>query len=688
MRLIVSIYFAVVLLFCQNIFAAEKLNAKDYFQDAGNGDAKAQYRLAVCYYRGYGVKRDCKLAIQNLQLAAAQNYAPAQYSLFSIYLNGKIIEKNYAEGEKYLLLAKKNYNIKKTVKYAALLSDLGKYLCRNPQNKEDFLRGIEYLKESVNIHKNDAVMLLLAIYHFSGVNIPVDYTSAIKYSTPIVEKGNLEAALLLGNCYFQGLGVKKDYVKAFNYMLKAAKKYPEAQLIIAECYFNGIGTAKNWKKALEFYELAAKNGMVKANYKAGLCYKNGCGIEKNRYIAKDYFEAAAKKGHLESMLELKNLFFHEAANTLNFHSTKRAKEYREKAIYYLKKAVEKNHPASIRELAEIYWGEVQKDEELHWSKQTMKKADREAKKQEIFAMYQKAANLGDESAWENLGDCYRDGQMVEKDFEKAINCYEKAAKVCSLKTMETIVDYYYFKKNDDPEYIKWLTLLANRAKYYSDSGKYVERLASYYFRGVHGLKQDYNEAEKYYQLLIREYPYSPEAVEAYRGLGKIYESRNDKELAAKFFAKSKERAEAETIKREVEERHFFENAKRELASKDDTDGEAAYSFATRFRDKLSTEEYEKYLKIASDKGHKMAKFLYGMSDAGIKEAKKAEEDKRRRDREYAEAAKAYRLEKYRREERAKKYLENIVFQEKLNIVLDAVEAIQKKKMIDRLEKLH
>jgi hypothetical protein len=42
---------------------------------------------------------------------------------------------------------------------------------------------------------------------------------------------------------------------------------------------------------------------------------------------------------------------------------------------------------------------------------------------EAFAWYRKAARLGSDLALHNMGDCYRDGIGVAKDWEKALECY-------------------------------------------------------------------------------------------------------------------------------------------------------------------------------------------------------------------------------------------------------------------------
>ena len=62
---------------------------------AKDGDAVAQYNLGVMHIRGLGTKKNGKVAIKWLTLAANQENFLAQYFLGYIYEHGKSVQKNY-----------------------------------------------------------------------------------------------------------------------------------------------------------------------------------------------------------------------------------------------------------------------------------------------------------------------------------------------------------------------------------------------------------------------------------------------------------------------------------------------------------------------------------------------------------------------------------------------------------------
>jgi TPR repeat protein len=55
---------------------------------ANQGDAKAQFNLALLYYHGLGTPHDSKQAVYWYTKAAEQGHVNAQYSLGSLYYNG------------------------------------------------------------------------------------------------------------------------------------------------------------------------------------------------------------------------------------------------------------------------------------------------------------------------------------------------------------------------------------------------------------------------------------------------------------------------------------------------------------------------------------------------------------------------------------------------------------------------
>jgi len=82
---------------------------KRFFEEqqvlADQGNASAQYNLALMYDTGEGVPKDDKEAVKWYRLAADQGDADAQYNLGWMYLNGEGIPKDDKQAVKWFRLA-------------------------------------------------------------------------------------------------------------------------------------------------------------------------------------------------------------------------------------------------------------------------------------------------------------------------------------------------------------------------------------------------------------------------------------------------------------------------------------------------------------------------------------------------------------------------------------------------------
>ncbi len=67
----------------------------------GEGDAEAQYNLAVAYGKGIGVTQNHQEAVKWLRKAAEQGHPEAQYNLGIAYSKGIGVTQNYQEAEKW-----------------------------------------------------------------------------------------------------------------------------------------------------------------------------------------------------------------------------------------------------------------------------------------------------------------------------------------------------------------------------------------------------------------------------------------------------------------------------------------------------------------------------------------------------------------------------------------------------------
>jgi TPR repeat protein len=58
------------------------------------GDAPAQYQMALIYQHGYSVPKDGMKALELFELSATQNYPDAQFELALIYSEGKLVKQD------------------------------------------------------------------------------------------------------------------------------------------------------------------------------------------------------------------------------------------------------------------------------------------------------------------------------------------------------------------------------------------------------------------------------------------------------------------------------------------------------------------------------------------------------------------------------------------------------------------
>lgn len=88
-------------------------NSTDYFiehkdeviKSANEGDAVAQYNLAVMYNKGVGVDQSDAEALKWYNLAAEQNHAMAQYNIGMLYYFGKSVPQDYVTAYKWVWIA-------------------------------------------------------------------------------------------------------------------------------------------------------------------------------------------------------------------------------------------------------------------------------------------------------------------------------------------------------------------------------------------------------------------------------------------------------------------------------------------------------------------------------------------------------------------------------------------------------
>ncbi len=272
--------------------------------EANNGDAEAQYNLAIKYVYGNGILHSQNEAAKWFKLAARQGFDA----------KGNIYE-----------LAKKN-----VPKALTIL-------------KSDAEKGILEAQYA------------LSVMYGNGEGVPQDIKQSIKWSQLAAERGYAVAQINLGVMYSTGQGVPEDMQKALKWYRLASKQgYDEArdiiyywakknnpqalkilihdaesggvdaQIILAEMYSTGQGVPENQQKALKWYKIAAEtkipaketvrfsfknknvpqtlkilihdaeNGMVEAQINLALLYVAGEKVPEDKQKALEWYRRSLK----------------------------------------------------------------------------------------------------------------------------------------------------------------------------------------------------------------------------------------------------------------------------------------------------------------------------------------------------------------------------------------------------------
>ena len=147
---------------------------------ANDGNATAQFNLAVMYLTGRGVQQDYSAAALWFRKAAEQGYARAQSNLGTLYRDGQGVAQNDAEAVTWFRKA----------------ADQGDAVA-------EFLLGNQYA---------------------FGKGVPQDYSEAMIWFRKAAEQGHPRAMHDLGVIYAKGLGVPQDFVRAHMWFSLSAAK--------------------------------------------------------------------------------------------------------------------------------------------------------------------------------------------------------------------------------------------------------------------------------------------------------------------------------------------------------------------------------------------------------------------------------------------------------------------------------
>ena len=222
----------------------------DELQPAAPGYGSAMVGLTQCYFRGLGVEKNQKFALDSAKKAAdAEGLTPFDLMTLAAFFDSAD-------------------TIKITANADAAAAAAGE--------KPEDARKIDAAKARAL------------------------YTKAFDGIRSLAEAGNLRAQKLLGDFYFDGLGsTERDYEKALELYTKAGEAgYAPAQARVGYMYQNALGVPADYDLAMEWNNRAAEQGNPQGQEQIGDLYREGLGVTQSLDEASRWY-AKAKDGGSE-----------------------------------------------------------------------------------------------------------------------------------------------------------------------------------------------------------------------------------------------------------------------------------------------------------------------------------------------------------------------------------------------------
>lgn len=281
---------------------ADPIKAFDLFKQAADHgfDKDIIVKVATLYLKGKGTEENPVMAveylervqylrdanIQNLLNEARSKCTPeslleyntkkadncdhkAEYELYKLYSEGKVISQNSDKALEYL---------KKSADggYIAALDKIGEI----ELDKNNYILAVEYWEKAIEIGSFRHAYTLACLY-IEGNDIPQNMQRGVELMRKAAEHGNANAQNELGLLYYQGKGVPQNYTEAFKWVqMSANANCALGQSNLGMFYKKGIGCDSNLTMAAMWYEKASEQG----DFNATVCYAcmlyNGEGVAK------------------------------------------------------------------------------------------------------------------------------------------------------------------------------------------------------------------------------------------------------------------------------------------------------------------------------------------------------------------------------------------------------------------------
>ncbi len=253
---------------------------------ASEGDAEAQFDLALLYADGVGVPESRATAFRWLQRAAEAGHLDAIVEVGRCYYAGRGVE---AQPEEALAWFERAYDAGSIEVHA----DLGQLLCDEEAGFKDVERATKILLEGWERHADGACAGVLSeIYE----DVHDDDAEALRWATLAAEAGDASAMVTLGYRHRFGEGVPRDLKEMLRWYRAAADEGDATGIAnLAICYQNGEGVRRNEARAFELRTQAADLGHEGSEVWLAFAHIDATGCERDQVRGRALLEDLARE---------------------------------------------------------------------------------------------------------------------------------------------------------------------------------------------------------------------------------------------------------------------------------------------------------------------------------------------------------------------------------------------------------
>jgi TPR repeat protein len=272
-----------------------------YLVMAEGNDAYAQYRIALMYANGQGVRRDPVAASRWYRRAAESGDPKAQNALGNVFDKGLGVKQDMREAARWYRLAAERG-------YALAQRNLGLLYREWVDVPDNEAEALKWFRAAAASGDAEAMAHVGASFHF-GLGVQRDLAEALRWLRQAAESGSATGQNNLGGAYLNGTGVPKDFAEAGKWFRIAAAQGDElAQYNIGYQFETGQGEIQSDRDAVFWYRLSASRGFELAQWKMAVFHFHGRGVVKSFEEAFRWCHMAAVNGHGEAQFQLARMY--------------------------------------------------------------------------------------------------------------------------------------------------------------------------------------------------------------------------------------------------------------------------------------------------------------------------------------------------------------------------------------------